>query len=197
MDHTEHLLQRCREGDAEARAELIAHSLPWLRQNLERRLGPRLKAACTIDDLVQDTVLRALEYVPKFTGDEVQFRGLLLRIGVNMAIDVARAHRAARRDARRAQPIPTTSQPGRDRPVETVTRPESNARRSEERALLLGAMRQLSEAHREVLQLHFQGLTDPEIAAKLGVSVDAAESRRRRAMESLAAQTLRQRPATD
>lgn len=190
MDTTKELVRRYQIGEPGARAELLAHEIPWLRQNLERRLGDRLKQLCGVDDLLQDTVVKALEYAPKFAGDQAQFRALLLRIGLNLAITAARHMRAGKRDARKSAPLPSTTTPGSARPVDTVTRPESKARSNEERRLVMEAMRQLSASHREVLELHFAGLTDGQIAERLGISGDAAESRRRRAMESLASQTL-------
>ena len=37
------LLQRWHGGDAAALAELIRGQLPWLREHLDRRLGPMLR----------------------------------------------------------------------------------------------------------------------------------------------------------
>lgn len=78
-------LQAARGGDRDAFASLVAPHLPVLRSLIQRMVMHPQDA----DDLVQDTVIRALERIQGFRA-EGTFRAWLLTIGSRRAIDFLR-----------------------------------------------------------------------------------------------------------
>lgn len=124
--------------------------------HLYRRYGPVVHgivlarvARCEVDDLVQDIFVQALRKLPGLR-DPARFGGWLSRMARNRALD------------HRRRSFPTAELPD----DLLRTRPE------EGRALsVLARIRELPEAYRETLILRFvEGLTGPEIAARVGMT---------------------------
>jgi RNA polymerase sigma-70 factor (ECF subfamily) len=107
-DHTSVLLGRIREGDGAAREALFARYLPVLRRWASRRLPATARDVRDTDDLVQDTLLRALQRIGSFEyRGEGAFLAYLRQILMNRVRDELR--HALERPAR--DPL-TESQPG-------------------------------------------------------------------------------------
>jgi RNA polymerase sigma-70 factor (ECF subfamily) len=91
LESTQDLLDRVRSGDAAAREALVARYLPALRRFAHGRLPARARSVLDTDDLVQDTILRALNRLDAF---EPEHRGSLLaylrQILLNRVRDEAR-----------------------------------------------------------------------------------------------------------
>jgi len=93
------LLQSVRDGDAAARERLAARYLPMLRRWARGRLPQGAREMLDTDDLVQITLLRALEKVEEFEPRrEGAFLAYLRRIVLNSVRDEIR--RVARRPGR-------------------------------------------------------------------------------------------------
>lgn len=187
-DETRMLLRRWHDGDRAAIDALVARDLPWIRDFVERRLGPLLRGRGEPMDYVHDALLQVLAYVPRFvTGDRANFRALLGRMLENHLRDAHDHHAAAKRTPLRERPVPSDSVLDLDRPQQSVTQPSSAAARNEHTAWVRLAIELLDREDRQVLLLReWHGLEFGEIAARMGLQENAARMRFQRALPKLA-----------
>jgi len=152
------LIAAWQTGDEQAAAELVGrHARP-----LARFLAGAGAPEADVDDLVQETFIRAFRSVNRFRG-QCQFRTWLLTIGGNVLKDFGR--RAGRR---KVMPLDEGVRDGRGDP-------HAHAEASEAEALLLAGLKQLPRLQREVFLLRAQqGLEYDEIAAALATTSGAA-----------------------
>jgi RNA polymerase sigma-70 factor (ECF subfamily) len=66
LESTAGLLERVRGGDAGARERLLSRYVPALRRWAHGRLPPRARELADTDDLVQVTLIRALDHLGDF-----------------------------------------------------------------------------------------------------------------------------------
>lgn len=98
LEATSELLALCRAGDAEARERLCARFLPLLRRWAHGRLPAGARALADTDDLVQISLVRALNHVGTFDPrHEGAFLVYLRRSFLNAMRDEIRRARSARR----------------------------------------------------------------------------------------------------
>jgi RNA polymerase sigma-70 factor (ECF subfamily) len=177
LESTAFLLDRVRGGDAAARERLVARFLPPLRRWAAGRLPGYARATMDTDDLVQVSLLRALEHVEGFeVRREGAFLAYLRRILLNAVRDEIR--RASRRpsedleglDLADPAPSPLERQIGRDM-LETYE----------------DALTRLTEGQREavIMRLEF-GYSYPQIAEAMGRDANAARMLVARALVKLA-----------
>jgi RNA polymerase sigma-70 factor (ECF subfamily) len=152
------LIAAWQAGDEQAAAELVRRHARPLARYLSGSGAPDLE----VDDLVQDTFIRAFRSLDRFRG-QCQFRTWLLTIGGNVLKDYGR--RAARR---RVMPL--------DEGVRDLSGdPHEHAVASEAEALLAAGLKRLPRLQREVFLLRAQqGLEYEEIAAALATTSGAA-----------------------
>ncbi|OLC04017.1 MAG: hypothetical protein AUH78_08015 [Gemmatimonadetes bacterium 13_1_40CM_4_69_8] len=145
-------------GDEQAAAELVRRHARALARFLASAGAPE----ADLDDLVQETFIRAFRAVGRFRG-QCRFRTWLLTIGGNVVKDAGRR-------AKRANVVPL----GEDVRA-TDGDPHERAVAGEAEGRLHEGVRQLSRMQREVFLLRAQqGLEYEEIAAALGTSPGAA-----------------------
>ena len=154
------LIAAWRAGDESAAAELVRrHARP-----LARFLASAGARADDLDDLVQDTFIRAFRAVDRFRG-ECRFRTWLLAIGANVLRDEGR--RASRGGAR-VVPLDEEIRAREGDPYERAVAAEAEDR-------LAAGLDDLTDMQREVFLLRAQdGLSYEEIAAALETSTGAA-----------------------
>ena len=152
------LIAAWQTGDEQAAAELVErHARP-----LARFLAASGAPDSDVDDLVQETFVRAFRSVDRFRG-QCQFRTWLLTIGGNVLKDFGR--RAARR---KVVPLDETVRDATGNPLE-------HAEASEVQALLTMGLTRLPRLQREVFLLRAQqGLEYEEIASALATTPGAA-----------------------
>ena len=179
------LLRRWHAGESDALEELIRRHLVWIRGKVHARLGPLLRTQIETDDVVQEAMIQALRYGPRFLlADEDQFRRLLARIVENVIRMWARHHQRERRDPRRE----------REPASETVLvldtssrRPSRVAMKNEAEAWLQLGLQLLDPEDREVITLRqWQGLSFADVGTRLAIAEDAARMRFQRALARLA-----------
>ncbi len=159
------LVARARKGDRAAFDRLIETHAERVRSFIASRIkfhiGPRIE----LDDIVQETVARACEAIPRFQwkGEESFFRWLC-GIAKHALLDEAEKLRKSER---------VEEHPG----ISADAVPPSKAMRREERfERLQKALEELPPDHRQVLILaRLQGLKIKEIARRLSRSPDSVK----------------------
>src|SRR5438132_6127768 len=152
------LIAAWRGGDEPAAAELVRRHA----RALARFLAGAGALEADVDDLVQETFIRAFRAVGRFRG-QCQFRTWLMTIGGNVLKD-------AHRRSRRARVVPL----GDDLRA-TDGDPHERAVAGEAERRLVAGLEQLPRMQREVFLLRAQqGFEYEEIAAALGTTPGAA-----------------------
>jgi RNA polymerase sigma-70 factor (ECF subfamily) len=173
-DTTHDLVIRAQRGDRKAFDELMRKYIPRLRTVVEVRLGSWLRQKVEAEDLVQETVARALESLERFSwqGKE-SFRLWLEGIAGNLIREAVKRHR---RSLGIAIPRFASNDPS----------PSRQARREERFDRLQAAVDNLSEDHRRVILLaRIEGLKMKEIARRMDRSTGAVKTLLFRAMQEL------------
>lgn len=147
------------------RALFDAEYLPMVRL-----AGAMLGSRAAAEEAVQDAFVQVSRTLDTVAPDK---RGAYLRTAVlNAARTQVRRSRAAKRQARA---VP-----------ELVATPEEHALRSAEAREVMALVDTLPERQRQCLVLrYFEGLTDPEVAEALGISMGSVKSHIHRALETL------------
>jgi len=152
------LIAAWQAGDERAATELVRRH----GRALARFLAGGGAREADVDDLVQETFIRAFRAVGKFRG-QCQFRTWLLTIGGNVLKDAARRFRQVR-----VVPLDDELRSRDGDPHETAVAGETEGRLRE-------GLERLPHMQREVFLLRAQqGLEYEEIAAALGTSPGAA-----------------------
>ena len=185
---TLHLLQAWHGGDADALGNLIARDFEWVRNHVAARLGPKLRARGDLDDYVQDAMLEAMHYTPRFlVADKAQFRALLARITENVLRDHVEKLGAKKRDPNREKPYRGDTLLALDPPAESVARPSQVAAKNEEQIWLELGLEMLDADDRRIVRAReFDGRSFVDIAKDLGMGEDAVRKRFHRALPKLA-----------
>lgn len=186
LESTAVLLERVRAGDAHSREQLVARFLPPLRRWASGRLPGHARSLADTDDLVQVTLLRALDHVDRFEAHrEGAFLAYLRRILLNSVRDEIR--RAKRRPSDDLEAHSLAS-PGPSQLEQQVGRETMEAYEA--------ALAQLGEAQQEavIMRLEF-GYSYARIAEALGrgAQANAARMMVSRALVELAAAMERHR----
>ena len=180
---TSELLTRYHAGDSGALNDLLELHLPYVRRRVSEALGPALRRKNDSGDVVQEAVREFLVYAPRFVIDsERAFRGLLVRIAMNVIRDQHDYFTAKRRDMAREQPIPesTVLALGGAHNAET---PSQHAATEETRARVRLAIELLEPAERDLISMRdWDHLEFQEIGERLEITTDAARMRYRRAL---------------
>jgi RNA polymerase sigma-70 factor, ECF subfamily len=137
IDPEETLVRNAQAGDRAAFEELVRRTSRLVLARLYLETGDAHRA----EDLLQETLLTAFRSLAQLT-EPAKFRGWLLRIAVNTAID------AARRDHRLKR------SPGAV-PLRVAPQPEDSLERDETRQQVLAVLRSLPEEYRMPLTLRY------------------------------------------
>ncbi len=155
--------------DREAFTRLLDRHLAGLQKFLIRMTGNGADA----DEVAQEAFLRIWTRADSWQSDRVRFTTWLFRIARNLAIDRHRRRRETN-DEDLEQIV--------DEAPDTAHTIDAERRRK----MMQNAIAQLPERQRTALVLcHFDGMSNPDAAAVLDVSVDALESLLSRARRSL------------
>jgi RNA polymerase sigma-70 factor (ECF subfamily) len=188
----EHLLQEARSGDAATLGQLLEMYRRYLSFLARVQVGQRLQGKVDASDIVQETFLDAHRNFPRFRGtSEAQFVHWLRQILATKLATMLRHYLGTQgRDVRLEREIENSldrSSVMLDRGLEAVqSSPSHQAARREQAVILADALEQLTDDYREVLVLrHLEGLTFPEVAERMGRSVDSVDKLWLRALARL------------
>jgi RNA polymerase sigma-70 factor (ECF subfamily) len=176
------LLQQARAGDGAALGRLLEQYRRYLTLLARVQIGQRLQGKVDAADLVQETFLEAHRNFDRFRGGtEGELIAWLRQILAARLADLLRRYLGTQgRDVRLEREIEDAfcrSSAALDRGlVAAQPSPSQLASRREQAVLLADALDQLPDDYREVLVLrHLEGLTFPEVAARMGRSLDSVE----------------------
>ena len=169
------LVEQACQGNREAFDALVARSREELESHVASRLGGRLRGKLERDDLLQETVARALESIGRFEWQgEGSFRRWLFGIAENVT-------REAARKLRRGPDLEAFPDL-----AGTDSSPSKHVRRSERFERLQEAIRRLSPDHRRVILLvRIEGLTIREVAERMERSVSSVKNLLLRALRAM------------
>ncbi len=153
-----------------------------------RRSLVRLVGEAEADDLTQEVFVRVTRALPEFRGD-ASVTTWILRIARGVGLDHLRSRRHG--EAKRTVSL-TPAEPETDNDGPALHEPHEEAEaprqlvRTEMSVCVREYVARLAPEHRTVIELKdLEGLSNPEIAARLGVSVDNAKIRLHRARQVL------------
>jgi RNA polymerase sigma-70 factor (ECF subfamily) len=176
------LLARARAGDDGALGRLLEHYRAYLTLLARLQIGRRLQGKADSADMAQETFLEAARHFPRFRGEtEAELAAWLRQIlAACLAHLVRRYYGTQARDVRLERDLGDDL----DRSSRAIdggliaghSTPSQRASRREQAVLLADALERLPPDYRDVIILrHLEGLTFPEVAARMGRSVDSVE----------------------
>ncbi len=170
------MVARARAGDRAALEAVLLEVAPAIH-----RFGLRMcKNVHDAEDVLQDTLINVAQHLGEFEG-----RSSLS----SWVFALTRSACARKRRGLKNQPPVSDERLAESR--DPAPSPESRAADHELASALSVALDRLSDEHREVILLRdVEGLSAPEAAAAIGISVDALKSRLHRAREALRAAFL-------
>ena len=179
------LVERTVAGDQHAFELLVIK----YQRRIQRLIGRMVRDVDLVEDIAQDTFIRAYRALHQFRGD-AQFYTWLYRIAVNTAkkalMELKHDPTVSESSFRSADDENETSQP-RNEPTSNET-PESVLAAKEIGAVVNAAMEALPEELRQAVTLReIEGLTYEEIAALMACPIGTVRSRIFRAREAISA----------
>jgi RNA polymerase sigma-70 factor, ECF subfamily len=173
-DEETQLLTDARAGDRAAYDGLVARLEPRVRAFVLSRIHPEARPRLDLDEIVQDTFVRAYESLRSFRGDDMPtFSRWLMGIARIAVIRAARPPGAGHLGLG-------------DDVIEGGASPSAALRRDERFERLQSSLDSLSGDYREVLYLaRIEGLSMQEIADRMGRSPEAVKKLFGRALAKL------------
>ncbi|WP_058240392.1 RNA polymerase sigma factor [Shimia marina] len=166
-------------GDDTAARALTLRLTPRVFSHAFRMLGDRAEA----EDVAQEAMIRLFRQAPEWRQGEAKVTTWLYRVTANLCTDRLRKAKGVALDV--------IAEPEDD--AKTAAQSMLDQARSE---ALQRALATLPERQREAVALrHLQGLSNPEIAEVMTISVEAVESLTARGKRALAAALADQREA--
>ncbi len=179
------LLELVRQGDQDALSRLFEKHRPRLAVLVHYKLGPVLRRDADVDDVLQETLLRAFRDVDRFEYQRPgSFMSWLARIAGNVIADMARSQNRLKRAGEhvrfRSQSNPGGPEPAHyNTPSRIFTENQALAQFVEKLGLLP------EDCQRVILLAKVEGLTTSEIAQRMEKSNQATSLLLHRAIQRL------------
>jgi RNA polymerase sigma-70 factor, ECF subfamily len=188
----EDLLAGARAGEDSALGRLLERYRAYLTLLARLQIGRRLQGKADPADMVQETFLEAARHFPRFRGEtEAEFTAWLRQILATCLAHMVRRYcgtqaRDIRLERTLGDELDQSSRcidPGL---IAHQSSPSQRASRREQAVILADALDCLSADYREVIILrHLEALTFPEVAHRMGRSLDSVEKLHVRALLAL------------
>jgi len=168
------LMERIKQGDREALSLLLDTHRRRLAILAHYRLGPQLRSLVEIDDILQETLLKAYVQFDQFTYRAPgSFMRWITRIMDHVIADAARHHGRKKRQATQLLPFRSDSNPGGPEPSDSRT-PSRLLAQDEGLHTLMRELDELPDDYREVILLaRIESLSTREVAERMGKSREA------------------------
>lgn len=177
--------------DRSALAQLLEQYRPFLRRMAEQKLDGGMKARCDASDIVQETMIEALQGFDRFGGQtEPEVSAWIKKILSHNVDDALRKHVGAeKRSVRQEQRLSVAEGTASFYWIEPAAQQSSPSHRMirGEKALRLAAiLESLPDSQREAVVLrHLEGLPLEEIADRLDRSEQATAGLIKRGLQAL------------
>jgi RNA polymerase sigma-70 factor, ECF subfamily len=178
----DNLLMRARQGDDAALGQLLEQYRPYLTLLARMQIGRHIQGKADCADVVQETFLEASRGFSRFRGEsEAELTAWLRQILATCLAHLVRRYLGTQaRDVRLERALENDldqSSRAIDRSLVAVqSTPSQRASEREQSVMLAGALDGLPADYHEVIVLrHLEGLTFPQIAERMGRSVDSVE----------------------
>ena len=182
MPDPEQMIQEARTHADAVLGPLLDLYRNYLRLLARVEIGRRLQGKVDASDLVQDTFLEAHRHFANFQGtSEPQLVAWLRQILAGKVAHLLRHYlgtqaRDVRLEPELAAGLDTSSRMLGADLMAAMSTPSQQAARREQAVLLADALAQLPDDYREVVVLrHLEGLRFPEIAQRMGRSLDSVQ----------------------
>ena len=176
------LLLLAKGGDAQARGVLLSFYADYLTLLARVQIRRRLQGKVDPQDLVQDTFLKAHRHFDQFRGtSEAELTAWLRQVLASTTGNLVRHYLGTkRRDSRLERSLIdelARSSHCLDRGlVGQLSSPSQHAARRDQAVVLVEALRRLPEEYAEAVILrHLEGLSFPEVAERMGRSVESVK----------------------
>jgi RNA polymerase sigma-70 factor (ECF subfamily) len=186
------LLQQARAGDSPALGRLLEGYRSYLAVLARVQIGRRLQGKVDASDVVQEAFLGASRDFGQFRGTtEKQFIAWLRQILASLLANLVRHYQGTqRRDMRLERQLggelDQSSQALEAGLVAQQSSPSQQAVRREQSVRLANALGRLPPDWRDLLVLrHLEGLSFPELARRLGRTIDVVKKQWPRALAGL------------
>jgi len=168
------LIERIKNGDREALSALFEKYCRRLAVLIHYRLSPELRSFFEVDDILQETFLKAFRDFDQFTYQSPgSFMSWLARIADHVMADLARSQGRQKRHAAEMLRFRSESNPSGPEPVDSRT-PSRVLAEEEGLRRLLEKLNLLPENYRKaILLMKVEGLTTQEAAVRLGKTNEA------------------------
>jgi RNA polymerase sigma-70 factor (ECF subfamily) len=168
-------VERAKGGDSEAFSTLFAKYRRRLAVFLRYKTGSELQGSVEVDDLLQETFLRAFRDLERFKYESPgSFWSWLACIAGHVVLDAARYRGRQKRQAGEAVRFRSESNPDGPDPADTRT-PTLLLAEKEALEALFRRLDALPEDYRLAISLaKIEGLSTAEVAQRLGKSREAA-----------------------
>jgi RNA polymerase sigma-70 factor (ECF subfamily) len=186
------LLNQAKGGDRAALGRLLEQHRAYLEILARVQIGRRLQGKVDAADVVQEAFLGAHRDLAQFRGTTAaEFSAWLRQILASLLANLVRHYfgtqrRDARLERQLVREIDQSSQALDGGLVARQSSPSAHAIRTERAVFLAEALARLPADLRDVLVLrHLEGLTFPEVAKRMGRTVDSVKKRWPRALAQL------------
>jgi RNA polymerase sigma-70 factor (ECF subfamily) len=183
-----------KQGDENARGELLNTFRPYLNVIAQRMLDDRIQGRMDFSDVVQATFLEASRDFHSFRGDTVEsflaWLRNILRNNISTAHQehLATQKRSARREVSMASPAGDNGsevQLANMLPAETST-PSQRLMRDEAAVVLANCMEQIPDTQRDAIRMRYlEGMSLKEISQKMDKSEMAVAGLLKRGLQGL------------
>jgi len=182
-------LEEARQGNRESLGRLLDAFRPYLLLVANKELTPKVQVKVSPSDIVQETMMEAGCFFSRFQGKtEKELIAWLRSILLNIVSNTQRYFGTEKRQINREVSLAEASVSELQNCIlDRTASPSGQILASEQNTQLDQIVQQLPEHYRQVIQMHVtQRLTFVQIAAKLGITADAARKLWGRAVEELA-----------
>ena len=181
------VFQKAKRGDELARNELVRRLLPKIERFVAKECGAHVRRRFAHADLIQEAVIRTLEYLPSVEGDKKTLEVYVYRVAKNVVASAGRLLPLFEKLDQRS-PLSADATVLLEPPDHTTTSPSVVAIRHEELALARTALSLLEPRDQEVfIRIRLLGEEIGDVASSLGRDYDAVRVHSYRAYSRLLA----------
>jgi RNA polymerase sigma-70 factor (ECF subfamily) len=192
--YADELVQRLRQGDQAALAELFEINRNRLSRMVSIRLDQRLQGRVDASDVLQEAFVSLSQKIENFAAYPDMSPYVWMRLTVqDRLIALHRRHiQAEKRDARREVSMARKAKPDESSAeiaetlADSISSVSGKAARLEVTNLIKATLDEMEEKDREIILMRiFEGMSNQEAAQALGLTPNGASSRFARAMDRL------------